>query len=230
MKVSLICCIQQALTTLGARSPKSLVRALDKIARFMRLGRWMTDHGFKLPRRARDRYAVFDAVISQVWDRKVLYLEFGVFQGASMRYWSQELKHPGSVLHGFDSFEGLPESWDHLKEGTFTTEGKVPAIADERVKFFKGWFDQVLPTYRLPGGEFEALIINIDADLYSSAVCILRHLRAAIRAGTFLYFDDFSQMEHEPKAFDEFLRESGLGFHLIAATQSLAQVFFKCER
>ena len=186
MKDTLACGIQRMLTGLGACTPRSFGWTLDMAVRYIRLGRWMADHHFKLQRRARDKNAVFDAVINQVREKKVLYLEFGVFQGASMRYWSRELKHPESVLHGFDSFEGLPESWSYLPEGAFTTDGRVPAVDDARVKFFKGWFDEVLPNYHLPEGSFDTLIINVDADLYSSTACILRHLRSSIRPGTFL--------------------------------------------
>lgn len=42
----------------------------------------------------------------------MLYLEFGVYKGESLRYWARELKHPDSKLHGFDSFEGLPKDFD----------------------------------------------------------------------------------------------------------------------
>jgi len=49
-------------------------------------------------------------MITKVRDKKVLYMEFGVAYGASIRYWSRELKNPTSVFHGFDSFEGLPET------------------------------------------------------------------------------------------------------------------------
>jgi hypothetical protein len=217
------------LTVIGSHTPLSLLWALDKVVRFLRLGRWMADQHFRIPRRASNRNVVFDSVSNQVRDRKVIYLEFGVFRGAAMKYWSQNLKHPESVLHGFDSFEGLPESWSYLKEGSLTTGGQIPEINDPRVKFFKGWFDDVLPTYHLPEGDFESLIINIDADLYSSTVCIFRHFRKHIRPGTFIYFDDLSHPDHEPRAFEEFMRETGLRFRLISATRALAQAFFVCK-
>ncbi|MDY6836565.1 MAG: TylF/MycF/NovP-related O-methyltransferase [Thermodesulfobacteriota bacterium] len=191
----------------------------------------MHEHGFQTKQLVPDRNAVFASVARKVRNERVLYLEFGVFEGASIRYWSRELQHPDSILHGFDSFEGLPEDFDvsyhySLGKGAFSTQGRVPVIHDKRVKFFKGWFDQVLPGYSVP--PHNVLVINMDADLYSSTLYVLRHLRKWIRCGTFIYFDEMSRLEHEPRAFEVFLRENKLSFRLVCADQSLNNAFFEC--
>src|SRR5208337_4929169 len=109
---------------------------------------------------------LFDLVGREIGDKKVLYLEFGVWKGESILYWSKLLKNPESKLQGFDSFEGLPEDWnDKYPKGSFSTGGAIPVIDDPRVQFFKGWFDHSLPAYRIP--EHEVLVLNLDADLYS---------------------------------------------------------------
>ncbi len=74
----------------------------------------------------------------------------------------------------------------------------------------------------------EVLIIVMDADLYSSTIYVLRHLRTYIRPGTYIYFDEMDNVDHEPKAFDEFMKESSLKFRPISADRSLALAVFEC--
>ena len=221
--------VKQLLTAVGSRLPDRTLHGLELAVNYMKLGRWMRRQGFRFHFRVHDRNAVFEVVAHRVRDRKVLYLEFGVYRGVSMRYWSQALRHPESRLHGFDSFEGLPEDFDvggGYPRGRFSTGGVPPELDDPRVSFFKGWFQETLPLYELPG--HEVLVVNMDADLYSSTIFVLRHLREAFRPGTYLYFDDLSRPEHEAKAFEEFMRESGLEFRPVCADRSLNHAFFEC--
>jgi hypothetical protein len=219
--------IKQALSMAGAYTPESLICRLDACLNYLEVGRWLRTQGFKIPRRVAHRTELFELVAQEVGDRQVLYLEFGVYRGASLREWSRLLAHPGSVLHGFDSFEGLPESWrQHAGKGCFSTRGQLPQIEDPRVRFFPGWFEQVLPSYQPP--PHDVLILNLDADLYSSTLCVLRSLRRWIQPGTYLYFDEFSDRANELKAFSEFLDESGLRFRLRGGHRTLTHVLFQC--
>jgi hypothetical protein len=218
--------LKYVLTVIGARLSKRVLVQFEAAVRYLQIGRWFHERGFRLGDRVLAREQVWDAVLDRVRSRKVLYLEFGVASGESMRYWSEQLKHPESVLHGFDSFEGLPESGGPWTKGQFDAGGSIPQISDPRVRFFKGWFNQVLPGYSLP--PHEALVINIDADLYSSTIYVLRALRPYIKPGVFVYFDEMNLIEHEPNAFDEFMRESGLRFKAISADKTLTFAFFEC--
>jgi hypothetical protein len=186
----------------------------------------MSDHGYDVRKRVRDRHRVWDVLASLLRHRQVAYLEFGVAFGHSMHYWSRELKHAGTILHGFDSFEGLPEESGPWSKGQFCTNGRIPQTDDPRVRFFKGWFQEVLPGYSVP--PHDILFINMDADLYSSTICVLRHLQAHIRPGTLIYFDEMNHLEHEPRAFDEFMVETGLKFKVVCADKTLAFVCFEC--
>lgn len=174
-----------------------------------------------------DRFQVFEVAAAEIRDQEVLYLEFGVFQGESIRTWSRLLRNPNSKLHGFDSFQGLPETWNAEHErGRFSLGGAIPQIDDARVTFFKGWFEETLPRYALP--THERLFINIDSDLYSSAKTVLQFMRPFFLPGTFLYFDEFHHREHELKAFDEFLLESNIRFKMVAANRQFSSVLFRC--
>lgn len=231
MKERLLRMFKTGLTHVGARFSDPVLHRFQIVVNYMKLGRWMASHGYSVPKRASDRTAVFDAVAQRVRAKKVLYLEFGVFQGASMRYWSKALAHPGAKLHGFDSFEGLPEDFDvrgPYVKGTFSTGGVTPQIDDTRVEFFKGWFQESLPKYVVPA--HDVLVICLDADLYSSTIFVLRYLEDWIRPGTFIYFDDMSRPDHEPRALDEFIAETGKAFRAVAADYSLNTVFLECTR
>ncbi len=231
MKRELFERFKQLLTACGAQISAGTLHRLQMVVNYLRLGRWMKANGFRTKRRVANRAAVFAAVADRVRDRPVLYLEFGVYRGASMRYWSGALRHPESRLHGFDSFEGLPEDFDvdgPYVKGTFDLQGASPRIDDPRVRFFKGRFAEVLPSYRLPA--HEVLVIVLDADLYTSTRYVLRQLQPQITPGAFLFLGDLSRPEHEPRAFREFMAESGLRFRVVAASYSLNAAFFECVR
>lgn len=214
------------LTHIGSRLSRHILLELQGVVNYLKIGRWMTDHHFDVSWRAEDKYGVWDVVSKQLRHQQVLYLEFGVAYGESMRYWSRELKHPNTILHGFDSFEGLPEESGPWAKGEFSTDGRIPQIDDPRVRFFKGWFNEVLPTYSFP--PHETLVINMDADLYSSTIYVLRYLRPKIKPGTLIYFDEMNHMEHEPRALDEFMAESGLQFKVVCTDKTMAFVCFEC--
>jgi len=82
----------------------------------------------------------------------------------------------------------VPKAISHLGE-------RSPQIDDVRVQFFKGWFEQTLPNYKCP--PHDALVLNLDADLYSSTIFALNTMQDAIVPGTYIYFDEFNHRFHE---------------------------------
>jgi hypothetical protein len=214
------------LTLIGARFSNHALVQTQAFVNYLRIGRWMRDRGFLFSDRVSSREEVWAAMITKVRDQKVLYLEFGVAYGESMQFWSLELKSPTSALHGFDSFEGMPEQGGPWRKGQFDNGGAVPKSDDPRVSFFKGWFDQVLPSYALPA--HDVLVINMDADLYSSTIYVLNHLRPHIKPGTLIYFDEMNHVDHEPRAFDQFTSQNSRKFRPICADRTLAHVSFEC--
>jgi hypothetical protein len=210
---------------LGARVPAHLISKASTLAGWLEMGRWMQEQSCYPLQTLRDRYAIFDLIASEVVNRRVLYLEFGVYQGESMRYWSNLLKNPESILHGFDSFEGLPERWGDAPKGYFSKSGQIPKIHDKRVEFFKGWFKNTLLEYRLPA--HDVLVLNMDADLYSSTKFVLDRLAGSLAVGDWLYFDEFSGWQHEFRAFREFVEETRMRFEAIAGSNHLAKIAFR---
>jgi hypothetical protein len=214
------------LTRLGAVLPQKAHVQARAVVSYLELGRWLKDHNYTVSHRLPRREDVWMEILKVVADRKVLYLEFGVWEGRATRFWSAHLKNPGSLLHGFDSFEGLPHAGAIWSKAQFDVSGNVPQIKDDRVRFFKGWFDRTLPGYAPP--EHEVLVLNMDADLYSSTECVFNYIGPFIRPGTFIYFDEMNFVEHEPKAFAEFAKKSGHQFRVVAADTTLAHMAFEC--
>ena len=111
------------------------------------------------------------------------------------------------------------------KKGLFSTSGVVPVLDDPRVTFFKGWFRRGPPHYSVP--DHDRLVVNLDADLYSSTACVLGFLKSSMPVGTFLYFDEFSDRLHELRAFDEFLSATEMHFRVVGASKALTHVAFQ---
>jgi hypothetical protein len=126
-------------------------------------------------------------------DAPVTYMEFGVAHGDSIRYFSEGFGHPDSRFIGFDSFFGLPEAWLHLPKFHFDRRGNAPASDDPRVRFVKGWFQNVLPPFlRTWQPPTSTVLVHFDADLYGSTLFAMTMLWSRLPAYYFLC-DDFLQ-------------------------------------
>ena len=218
--------VQVVLTRIGTLCSRSHIQILNAALNYLEVGRWLKANGFESSPRYASREQLYSAIAAAIENEVVLYLEFGVYEGYSMRTWVKLLKNPHSSLHGFDSFEGLPEEWDKNRpKGYFSVEGNLPQIDDQRVVFHKGWFDETLPTFVLP--EHQRLVLNLDADLYQSTRIVLDLLEQKIAIGTILIFDEFCDRLHELRAFDEFIQRSGMGFRFIGGSRNLEQAAFE---
>jgi hypothetical protein len=181
-------------------------------------------------RRVEDRFQLYELISRElVAGRLFDYLEFGVFQGASIRRAAELNPQRDARFFGFDSFEGLPQDWNaERKKGAFHTGGRPPPVDDFRVCFIKGWFDETLPVF-LAGFRPQGLMwIHIDADLYGSALCVLTYLNRHIRPGTIVVFDEVEDLMHEFKALCDFQAMSGKALELYAASRDCRHAAFVC--
>lgn len=218
--------VKHWLALIGTVTPRWAILMADESLNYLETSRWLTANGYRVPRRVKHRDELFDLIGREVGERDVLYLEFGVYYGESLRYWSKVLKSPRSVLHGFDSFEGLPQPWkDNAGKGSFSTGGAVPEFDDPRVRLFIGRFEDVLPAYEAPA--MDAVVINIDCDTYESTACVLTRFRHGLVKGAYLYFDEFCFRGHELRAFQEFVGGSGLEFRLRGIDRTLHNAVFQ---
>jgi len=158
------------------------------------------------------------------------YMEFGVFQGESLRWWCEANSHAESRFFGFDSFEGLPEAWSPktwsatFPKGTFSTGGSIPDIKDSRVQFVVGWFQETLPAFLASYQARECpLVVHCDSDLYSSALFCLTSLNRIIPRGSIIIFDELNDVLSEYRALTNYAAAYLRQWRFIAATEYFAQ-------
>ena len=140
-----------------------------------------------------------------------LYAEFGVNEGGTISFIAKQ--KPDRTIHGFDSFEGLPEDWsgNAMAAGYFNRKGRLPKVPSN-VRLHPGWFEASAPKFAGSNGGPLAFL-HVDCDLYSSTVSIFQALGDRIVPGTVIVFDEYfndpNWKAHEHKAFDEFQASSG---------------------
>jgi hypothetical protein len=174
-----------------------------------------------MPHNARfdiDQFAVIENKKKDILELDGHILDLGVWKGDSSRALARIF--PERAIHGFDSFEGLPEDWGHLGKGHFgEVKGTLPDVP-ANVQLFKGWFDETLPAWRDEHADRPISLLRVDCDLYSSTKTALAALRPLIRPGTWIVFDELIGYRgweaHEYKAFMEFIDETGFEYEYIA--------------
>lgn len=149
-------------------------------------------------------------------------LEFGVATGRTIRHWAR--LWPNQTIHGFDSFEGLPETWLwNIRRGHFAQ--KLPRVPSN-VKLHRGWFDQTLPAWLDHLGP--VAFLHIDSDLYSSAKYVLDTLSDRIVPGTVIVFDEYFNFpgweQDEFRAWQEFVKLHQVDYEYLGFVSSHQEV------
>ena len=168
------------------------------------------------------RELLWDHLISDHLKTPVVYLEFGVFRGYSIRYFSEHISDADSVFVGFDTFTGLPENWSTTPAGDFGVNGVLPQIDDPRVSFRKGLFQDTLPSFLETQPIRGSLFINCDADLYTSTLFVLTQLWKHLD-GAIVYFDEFGCLPHEFRALEDFSRSYRIAYEVLGAATNIYQ-------
>ena len=95
-----------------------------------------------LPELHFNKWQFFESVVKQSPKTRPFY-EFGVWRGTSFEF----LTGIFGKGYGFDTFEGLPESWHEEKVGTYSSDKKIPKI--DGGEFIVGKFEETLPIFFL---------------------------------------------------------------------------------
>ena len=146
---------------------------------------------------------------------KGLCLEFGVFKGTSINYFSNYLSN--RKWYGFDSFFGLQEDWKGgwFGENHFSLNGVLPEV-NKNVKLIKGWFKETLPIF-LKKNNDNISFIHIDCDTYESTFDVFKFIKKEkLQKGCILLFDEYlgciNWENNEFKAWQEYVKINKINY------------------
>ena len=106
----------------------------------------------------------------------VTYIEFGVWQGYSIKHMAELNTHPDSLFVGLDTFEGVDEQWVQFSMKDFDQNGQAPSTDDSRVVFLKGYFQHTIDQLASLVNGRSNFVVHFDADLYSSTLFALTQI------------------------------------------------------
>lgn len=153
--------------------------------------------------------------------------EFGVWTGKTITRICNFRKKYGSarIVHGFDSFIGLPNDWrnattggqqfegKYLNKGSFNVDGIPPFDDPSKVEWHVGWFNTTAGAFAHNASIGNITFLHMDADMYSSTVQVFEALEHKLHPGVFIVFDEIigypEYMENELQAFYELLQRTG---------------------
>lgn len=151
-------------------------------------------------------------------DSNCFYLEFGVFSGKTITFFSKYLTK--NKIYGFDSFEGLKEHWLGTKatKGTFDLKKKIP-ILPKNVIPIAGWIQDTLPPF-LNEKKPKINFVHIDVDTYETTKFILDLIKPHLSKGAIILFDELYNFEGwdvgEYKALTEVFAKNEYKFEAFA--------------
>jgi O-methyltransferase len=221
--------------TIGRVNLEAPATGLTVVAYWTRFSRWCNAHpvpGSPDGSNGNSRHGLYQYVIERekLDSGPITYLEFGVYRGDSFRLWLSEISHRASNFVGFDTFTGLPERWRPTEpEGHFNANGVIPEIHDSRGSFEVGLFQQTLPRFVRETNLSGRLVVNLDADMFTSTLFVLTTLAPFLKSRDLIFFDEFSCPLDEFRAFDEFVRAFRVKYELIAAVRGYTRACIKIE-
>lgn len=221
--------------TIGRVNLDAPATGLTAVAYWARFSHWCRTHptpGADGSKDGKDRTWLYQSVIEQegLNRRPMHYLEFGVYRGDSTRLWLEGVSNPESRFVGFDTFTGLPERWRPTEpEGHFNANGAVPDIKDSRCTFEVGLFQDTLPAFVTRTDLSGRLVVNLDADMFTSTLFVLATLSPYFKSGDLIFFDEFSCPLDEFRAFEEFVRAFRVKYEVVAAVYGYTRVCVKIQ-
>lgn len=186
---------------------------------------------------------LFKWIFQTLGEQPVDYFEFGVQSCKTFNRVIEWTASRAARFYGFDTFEGLPQPWVRARADGSLWLGRdagelkaenAPAVYDARATLFKGLFHETLPEalqLAFPAGRAPGrpLFVNIDSDLYSSALYALTSIHPLLRTGDHVYFDEFFDAMNEFSAFNDYVRSYGSKSWFIPIARAYDGILFRIE-
>ena len=153
------------------------------------------------------------------------YLEFGVFSGSSINFFSNKIN---KKIYGFDSFEGLKEDWlgTTVIKGTFDLKKKIPKL-NSNVVPISGWIQDTLPIF-IEEKKPKINFVHMDVDTYETTKFVLERIKPHLIKGAIILFDELYNFEGwdvgEYKALTEVFDEKDYKFISFSTDTSQATI------
>ncbi len=179
-----------------------------------------------------DREKSFAAVLShyKLDTQPICYMEFGVANGGSFKWWMNASTNGASRFYGFDTFEGLPEDWGLFAKGDMNFG--LPEVPDARGRFIKGIFQDTLHDLLQelgPAFKMQRKVIHMDADLFSATLYALSQLHPYLQKGDIIMFDEFNVYGHEFMAYRLFTECFYIKLKPVSAQNNFYHTAFEVE-
>jgi hypothetical protein len=132
------------------------------------------------------KYAITEALLNAEKDKNLFYLEFGVFSGGSINFFSKYVPE----IYGFDSFQGLKEDWQgfDVQKGHFNLHGKIPSL-NHNVIPIVGWVQDTLDKF-LKEKKPKINFVHMDLDTYPSSKYVMEKIKPYLVKGSIILFDE----------------------------------------
>ena len=164
-----------------------------------------------------------------IHEKDSLVVEFGVFEGESLKIISSMFEPYGSTCYGFDTFQGLTEEWRigerTMPKGSYSTEGHIPSGMPSNCRYIIGDASKTIHSF-LGNHEQPISFAHFDMDIYTPTANVLRAISNRLVPGSIICFDQHhgyaGWKKGEFKALSEELAE--FNYEYIAFSEMAAAI------
>ncbi len=157
------------------------------------------------------------------------YLEFGVFRGYSLNFFSRILKRKNISIYGFDSFAGLNEDWlgTTVIKGAMDLKQKVPPLNNNCIPIV-GLVEETLPKFISEKKNLKINFVHMDLDVYSSSKFVLSKIKPYLTNNAIIILDNIynkpAWQHGEYKALTETFNEDEYRFISFGSNRESAAI------